>query len=235
MNIKIVQLPLNLRKEEVYPYLSIQDSSLVSTELDSLISHFMAETQKLALPKGIYTTLDIDKIDSDRISLSSSPLVIEGTQTISHFISCKKVSLLTVTIGYRIDNTLAILTKNQPAQSLIFDGIASAAVEHSVEQLDKLLSREILRQGFFPTARYSPGYGDWPLTWQEAILQNLEASHIGVTITPYYLLQPIKSVTALIGWSSIPVERNYTTTPGQKPCQSTMNCQECPLRTACRP
>jgi cobalamin-dependent methionine synthase I len=49
-------------------------------------------------------------------------------------------------------------------------------------------------------SRYSPGYGDLPLEMQREIIRALDCGRtIGVTLTESLLMQPSKSVTAVIG------------------------------------
>ena len=48
--------------------------------------------------------------------------------------------------------------------------------------------------------RYSPGYGDWDLPVQREVLELVEAKSIGLSLTETFILQPRKSVTAVIGW-----------------------------------
>ena len=54
--------------------------------------------------------------------------------------------------------------------------------------------------GYERTMRYSPGYGDWDLTVQAELLRLVGAEAISVTCTETSILQPRKSVTAVIGW-----------------------------------
>ena len=49
-------------------------------------------------------------------------------------------------------------------------------------------------------SRYSPGYGDLPLELQREIIRVLDCGRtIGITLTESLLMQPSKSVTAVIG------------------------------------
>ena len=49
------------------------------------------------------------------------------------------------------------------------------------------------------TRRFSPGYGDLPLSVQPAFAQELDLESLGVAVTDSYLLVPQKSITALVG------------------------------------
>jgi len=58
-------------------------------------------------------------------------------------------------------------------------------------------------KGLYLRPRYSPGYGDFPLTYQKEILELLNAQRrIGLTRTESNMLVPTKSVTAIIGFTT---------------------------------
>ena len=78
------------------------------------------------------------------------------------------------TLGPGIDGFLAELQQTSgAADAFIFNGIASAAAEHTTEILDGLAVREIRRNAYYPTARFSPGYGDWPLESQQQFIESI--------------------------------------------------------------
>ena len=55
------------------------------------------------------------------------------------------------------------------------------------------------------TSRFSPGYGDFPLSQQAELCAVLNVNRLlGITLTPGGLMVPQKSVTALIGVSEDP-------------------------------
>ena len=59
-----------------------------------------------------------------------------------------------------------------------------------------------LAPGEYLTPPFSPGYGDWDLGAQQAILDLLQApKRLGLTLTAGGMLVPEKSVTALVGIS----------------------------------
>jgi hypothetical protein len=49
------------------------------------------------------------------------------------------------------------------------------------------------------TNRYSPGYCSWNIREQRGIFDLLPSDEIGVTLTPSFLMDPIKSVSGIIG------------------------------------
>lgn len=231
---KLFKIPLNLTYDKVLPFLGITGEA--SPREQELILHYLKVVQQKAHPVGTWKVFAVERHEPGKIILKNSTLILEGQSTTAHFQTCEKVTLLATTLSSELDLYLTRLSEENPAYALIFDGVASAAVEYLTEQLDQYLSGEIRHKGYFPTARFSPGYGDWPLHWQKNFLESLDAAKIGLTTTPHYLLQPIKSVTAALGWSNIPIERSYSSpapAPAKKPCRSMNTCPYCTLASTC--
>ena len=85
------------------------------------------------------------------------------------------------------------------ALAAVVDATANAYMEQVCGRLCLELSALAAEGGRHLTARYSPGYGDMPLTQQEGIVAVLEAARIGIGITERFLLTPGKSITAVLG------------------------------------
>ena len=90
-------------------------------------------------PKGAYAHFAVKQINSDKITLSDTNLQIEGSQTLPHFVSCQRVTLLAVTLGKEITNVLEELSQTKISQAVLLDATASAAAENLAEQLDACL------------------------------------------------------------------------------------------------
>lgn len=74
----------------------------------------------------------------------------------------------------------------------------------------------------YMTGRFSPGYGDLPLKTQRELIAKLDAPRkIGLTLNYNDLMIPMKSVTAIIGISDVPVKGRPAT------------CRECLLYEEC--
>ena len=94
-------------------------------------------------------------------------------------------------------------------KALLTDAMAGAAIEQICNDFQEEL------QGRFPnmqqTMRYSPGYGDLPLSLQKDLLATLEAGkRIGLSVTESNMLTPLKSVTAIIGLRDIEEEERLS-------------------------
>ena len=72
------------------------------------------------------------------------------------------------------------------------------------------------------TGRFSPGYGDWPITVQPKVAAVLDtARRAGICVLNTNLMTPRKSVTAILGLSDHPVKGHLA------------GCGHCVLRTRC--
>lgn len=110
---------------------------------------------------------------------------------------CDKAVVFCATIGIEYDIILQKYLRLSPSKSLILQGIGA----ERVERLANVFNKEItLLSPFGTKPRFSPGFGDFPLSFQKEIFSLLECEKkIGVTLNSSYLMTPSKSVTAIIG------------------------------------
>ena len=108
---------------------------------------------------------------------------------------CSSAYILGVTTGIGVDRLISRLSVISKAQCFITDALASAAAESLCEYADN----ELRGTGKKPL-RFSPGYGDLPLSVQPDVLGMLGASEtLGITLNSSLLMTPVKSVTAVMG------------------------------------
>jgi len=110
----------------------------------------------------------------------------------------KEVYFLCGTIGAEFDQWQRRLSVLSAADALFSQQIGLDAVERVMDELEKRLRLEVEAEGQKLLPRWSPGYGDRPLSLSRTILEKLDATkRIGVSITDSDLLVPSKSVTAV--------------------------------------
>ena len=113
---------------------------------------------------------------------------------------CDKVVLLSATVGQEIEDKITSLFKEgKYALSLILDAAATSAVEQNADLMEKAIFEKVSRQGYKMKWRFSPGYGDWPIEQQPEMIRTSKADVIGVHLTESMMLEPRKSITAIIG------------------------------------
>lgn len=150
-------------------------------------------------PRYVYRVWDLD-FRGDGIALRGTGLVLRGTGAARMLETCDQAALLACTLGARFDLSLTALQARDMARAVIVDACGSALVEQGCGEAEAELSARF--PGRYLTDRFSPGYGDLPLELQGDICAVLDAARrLGLTVTESLLLNPVKSVTAVIGLS----------------------------------
>ena len=118
---------------------------------------------------------------------------------------CDRCVLLALTLGAGVETLIRRAAITSPGKALVLDACASAACEAAVDALQQELEAQLCTEGIFPTDRFSPGYGDLPLTVQAPLLELLDGQRrCGITLTETFIMQPRKSVTAIFGLADKP-------------------------------
>ena len=131
-----------------------------------------------------------------------------------------RVILMAATLGYEVETLLRRAQIRDMGEAAILDATASAAVENVCDNLCADLAAQFAPAHL--TDRFSPGYGDFPLSRQEMFFALLDIRRkIGVSLTESGLMLPQKSVTALMGVSDRPQARRRR------------GCASCPLFSDC--
>ena len=197
---------------------------------DSRLAEQMDEAERLlkeaARPKAVYRPVEISTIlkDDDSDNSGKEPAGV-SLSIKKHLEGCNKAVLMAVTLGVGVDQLLRKTQVTDMALAVILDTGASVLIE----QLADDFQEEIVKKpdasdqnDTFTTPRFSPGYGDWPITEQARIVRLLDGQRqIGLNVTKDSLMVPRKSITAVIGIADHPV----------KGCLAT--CDECVLRDKC--
>ena len=123
-----------------------------------------------------------------------------GSQSLSkHLAGCHAVYLVCATIGVEFDALQRRTAATSPSDAFVLQAIGAAAIEEWTDETEEAIRRE-LQDGETLISRYSPGYGDYPLSAQRNLLGLLDASRkVGVSLTDSLLMVPSKSVSAVIG------------------------------------
>ncbi len=108
---------------------------------------------------------------------------------------CSEAIVFVASVGFNIDRLIKKYTLLSPIKSLLFSAIGSERAESLTEAFFKEMSS--LKKC---RPRFSPGFGDLPLSTQSSIFSELNVTkNIGVTLNDSMLMSPSKSVSAIIG------------------------------------
>ena len=130
--------------------------------------------------------------------------ILLGEDIQKHLEQCEAVCLFCATLGQQADELIRRAQVKDISEGFTADTLASNFIEEFCDKAEK----EIISHfpGKYFTWRFSPGYGDMPLSVQGNFLSKLNAEkRIGVHVHESGLLIPLKSVTAVIGISEKPL------------------------------
>lgn len=148
-------------------------------------------------------------------------LLLPGEDLKRHLAGCGRAAVFCATLGAETDALIRRAERLDMGRALALDCCASAAVEEVCDQIEAEL------QGKFPGCsfpfRYSPGYGDLPLSVQGPLLDLLDAPRrVGLCASASHILTPRKSVTAILGVAQGEIaqqKRSCLGCPAQGSCQ----------------
>ena len=184
------------------------------------------DTRLLAKPKGIWEIYDYD-CETQTIN-ANPPCQLQGKKIGQHLAGCEKVIALSATVGEDIEEDITRrFSSGEYSSAVLMDAAATAAVEQLADGMEKAISPKMAAQGFLLKWRFSPGYGDWPLTQQPELIRLAKAEQIGVKLTTSMMLTPRKSITALIGLYR--KQENSTAKHSPKGCAACTQ-KNCPSR-----
>ena len=116
---------------------------------------------------------------------------------------CDAAVLMACTLGAGFERLLRAWEVRDMARAAVLDACGSAYVEAGCDAAEEEIRARCA--GKYLTDRFSPGYGDLPLDVQGTILEALNGGRrLGLQATESWLLNPAKSVTAIIGLSEKP-------------------------------
>lgn len=150
-------------------------------------------------PKYVYREAAV-AFGEDGVHIEGMSAPLTGNDIKKHLTGCTRAVILAATMTADADKLIRQAGVRGMAEALAADCICSAAVEQVCDRAEKEIFAG--RDNEFRTWRFSPGYGDLPLSLQRDVLLYLNAARrIGLTVTENCLMLPSKSVTAIIGVS----------------------------------
>ena len=87
------------------------------------------------------------------------------------------------------------------SKELFFQAIGAERIEALCDAFEAELRADLASEGKYLGARFSPGYGDLPLTLQRDVFAALKPEKtLGLTLGENLLMTPTKTVTAIAGF-----------------------------------
>ena len=185
--------PTSQLRREALRYLGIKGDP--PPDVARQVERAMSRLLPLCTPRSVWRIFPKDRL----------PLDLPGQDIHQLLRDCDRVVLFALTLGPEAELLIRREGLRSPTEALILDACASAACEQACDELQKQLEDQLCVEGLYPTDRFSPGYGDLPLTVQAPLLELLDAQkRCGITLSDTCIMTPRKSVTAIFGLADRP-------------------------------
>ncbi len=197
-------------RNEVRRYLGYPSRATPKRNIEDTLDHWIGEGGKQAAPRATYGIFSVVETSKRWIRIDTSEGVVEFAGAIGEFIG--PVDLLAVfiaTAGSAIEKFASdLLKKGDYLGGMIVNAVGSERAEAAeAVVIDELRSLAAATNRAM-TLPYSPGYCGMAITEQRKLFRALDASKVGVSLTPDCLMNPIKSVSGLIGLGKAAVTRD---------------------------
>ena len=163
------------------------------THTDPELYRVLEALLQIAEPRYGATRVKISHTDSGAIDLGFAS--VESASLAKNLADSTEAFVVVVTLGAEVDRLLARLSKTSRAEALIFDAVASALAEAACDVAESEIKGDTVC-----CPRFSPGYADFSIEYQGALLDFLGAPvHLGVCVCEGGIMSPMKTVSAVMG------------------------------------
>lgn len=177
-------IPVSVTSDHILDHLYPPAHRMSPEKLEMIRRHaeWAAETIQIhAEPKGILSCLEPTDLE-EWPYLAGHQMAVAGI----------------VTLGHGLDRESDRLNRIDPVKTVFLDAAAAVAVESACDFLDDAAGQLISDHHLARTPRISPGYGEFPLSDQQHLFQLVPGHLIDVSLTPEYMMIPLKSVSFVI-------------------------------------
>ena len=181
-------------RREIIRYMGAKE---LTEELEALLDECLVEAEGRLRYSVCWQEIPVT-VTGNTVELGC--MAAESTSLANRLAGCDRAVLFAATVGLELDRLIARYSRLQPVKGLIFQAIGAERVEALCDAFSADVRRWAQEMGCCTRPRFSPGYGNVPLTLQTDIFRLLDCSRkIGLSLNSSLLMTPSKSVTAVIG------------------------------------
>ena len=184
-----------------------------------LVTAAFSQLERAASPRIVWRVFDLKTAGEGRLDIGG--MEVESRSLWKNMKGCCQAVVLGATLGSGVDLLMRRQSLTDMAAAVVTQACAAAMLEEYLDGEQEKIGRELEREGKYLRPRFSPGYGDFSICHQGQLLAMLEApKKIGLSMTDSSMLTPVKSVTAVIGVSTVkePCHRKGCEACGKTDC-----------------
>lgn len=184
-----------LDTKEILRYLGYPADKMPDAETAALVERCSRDLLSTARPKHVAELFCLDW-QGDEPWIADSRICLAGKAISKHLAGCTRCVILAATLGIEADRLIKKSQLSSMTAGLVMDACATTMIEAVCDAVETDINQTYGKCNF----RFSPGYGDLPITLQKDLLSLLQAEKkIGLYANAANLLIPGKSVTAILG------------------------------------
>lgn len=199
---RVDDVPGQVDRGEVLRYLGYPEGVEPAKRLASALDEWIAEAGVRATPRATYIVLPVTDLSNRRLKL----LTLDGQETtfngaIGEFLGAAEyVGVFIATAGPGVEQLATeLMDQGDPLAGMIVNAVGAERAEAAESVVIDQLRESAREHDFAPTLPYSPGYCGMGLVEQRTLFGLFGKTDVGVTLTDSCLMQPLKSVSGLIG------------------------------------
>jgi hypothetical protein len=191
---------LKLTVNQIERVMGYQEGESQETVYD-IVSRVLKEAEAICTLKAEYRIFEnISFSESSRNLLISNVSFNIGKIIYGQIKKSGSAALFVCTaggeIGIRSRNTMK---EGDLLEGYIYDVIGSEAVEAVADLMQDDMEGEMRLSGKKITNRFSPGYCGWDVAEQHKLFSLMTDNYCGIRLNPSALMDPVKSVSGIIG------------------------------------
>ncbi len=181
----------------------------------------IAAGRHLLAPAVLYRRIPVAELRHERLLLAGGG-ALSGPLIADRLAAASEVIVAVCTVGDGLAGTVSEGFKTDPVHAMALEGLAAAAAEALAEAACQRFEALARAEGLQASIPLNPGMIGWPLAEGQAqIFSLIDAGEIGVTLGPGGVMQPLKSLSLVIGL-------------GRELDRAGQSCDFCSMRGTCR-
>ncbi|HHU99048.1 MAG TPA: vitamin B12 dependent-methionine synthase activation domain-containing protein [Bacteroidales bacterium] len=169
-----------------------------------LIAGLSEELMTTGEARAEYTIFDHVKLDPLSKTVEVEGVVFHVKPIVfSQIKNAESVALFICTAGSEVDElSRKSMKEGDLLRGYVYDVIGSEVAEGAADRMQESMKTAVASSGMSITNRFSPGYCGWDVAEQHKLFTFFRENYCGITLTDSALMNPVKSVSGMIGIGS---------------------------------
>lgn len=191
LNLDVLQI------KEILGYKEGEDHEFVT----ELINEILIEAEAICKIKAQYVFYRDIKLNNADKSLTVNGINFQiGKVIFGQLKNSESIAVFLCTAGEEIGIiSRKAMLEGDPLRGYIYDIVGSLIAEAASDVMQNELEMSVATSAKRITNRYSPGYCGWQVVEQHKLFQLVPDNYCGISLTESALMDPVKSVSFIIG------------------------------------